>query len=295
MIDLHMHSTFSDGTYTPEELVKKIVKKGLKAAALTDHDVVDGCLFFEKAAQNAGLLTVHGSELSVHYPKVSMEIVALDIPTKNLQAFKDSQLKMKEERLRVARERLDLLNKLGIKLSWDEIVCDDMGNSRNQVGKPHIVAAMLRHGYIKTWDEGFSCYLNKGCPAYVAKKEPEYDEVISFVAENGAVPILAHPIHTKKTGKDLFELFKELKSCGLSGVEVFHSDHDKSLKKDYLAMIEELNMITAGGSDFHGGAHPEVEIGTGKGDLNIPDMVFEVLKERNNPTGAYYSELKKSI
>ena len=238
-------------------------------------------------------MTIHGSELSVNYPKVSMEIVALDIPEKNLSAFAEFQKSMKAERIRVTEERLKLLSGLGIEIDSDEVFYDSEGNLRNQVGKPHVVQALLKHGYINNWDEGFTKYMNKGCPAYVPKREPLFSDVISFVLDNGAVPILAHPVHTKRVGNELFELIKELKSCGLMGIEVFHSDHNSELKKDYLEMIHELGMISAGGSDFHGGAHPDVDIGCGKGDLKVPDIIFEVIKSREKVLDGYYSELAK--
>lgn len=295
MIDLHMHSLFSDGMNSPEDLMIKIAEKNLKAVALTDHDSVLGCERFALAGKKHNILTIHGSELSVNYPKVSMEIVALDIPEKNLAAFAEFQRTMKNERVRVTEERLKLLDGLGMHIDRNEVFFDCDGNPRNQVGKPHVVEVMLKHGYIKNWDEGFTKYLNKGSPAYVPKNEPLFSEVISFILDNGAVPILAHPIHTKKTGNDLFELFKELKSCGLAGVEVFHSDHNKELKTEYLNMIHELGMISAGGSDYHGGAHPDVDIGCGKGDLKVPDVIFEVIKTREKVGAGYYSDLAKYI
>ncbi len=295
MIDLHMHSTASDGTCSPTELINKIAILGLKAASLTDHDVVDGCEEFSQAASNLGIITINGSELSADYPHIPMEIVALDIPDKNLNAFKSRQKVMIEERVRIAEERLHLLAKLGIYLKWEDVAYYENGKPRNQIGKPHIVEAMLKKGYIESWDEGFDKYLNKGCPAYVTKREPLYRDVISFVLDNGAVPILAHPIHTKQKGGILFDLLQELKSCGLKGLEVFHSDHDVTLKTDYLHMANALNLLSSGGSDFHGGAHPEVNIGIGKGDLHVPDIILDGIVERINPTESYYNELKRFI
>jgi len=295
MIDLHLHSLFSDGCCTPEELIEMIANMGLKAAALTDHDVVDGCVRFEMAGAKKGIYTFGASELSAHYPRVTMEIVALDIPNASLSDFKARQKVLIEERMNVAKQRLELLAKIGIDISWEDIAFYDNGEPRNQIGKPHIVQAMLKKGYIDNWDEGFEKYLNKGCPAHVVKKEPEFDEVIRFVRDSGAVPILAHPVHTKRQGQELFELVKELKYCGLEGIEVFHSDHDRGLRRDYLLMIEELGMIASGGSDFHGGAHPEVRIGVGKGDLEVPDAIFYQIKERGNIGTAYYRELEKYV
>ena len=295
MIDLHMHSLFSDGILSPEDLMDKIAEKNLRAVALTDHDSVLGCMRFAKAAEKYKIATIHGSECSVDYPKVSMEIVALDIPENSLQTFIEFQKKMTDERIRVAEERINLLEKDGIFIDRNEVFFDENGLPRNQVGKPHIVAAMLKKGYIQDWNEGFEKYLNRGKVAYVPKNEPLYKDVIAFIVDNGALPILAHPIHTKKTGNDLFELIKELKYYGLAGVEVFHSDHSSELKNEYLEMIKGLNMISSGGSDYHGGAHPDVMIGCGKGDLKIPDVIFEVIKSREKVSNGYYSDLAKFI
>ena len=295
MIDLHMHSTFSDGVLTPTELVQKIADIGLTAAALTDHDMVDGCEEFANAAKNYAIATINGCELSAAYPGVNMEVVALDIPKKNMPYFQDWQNDLIAERKRVAKERVEKLKALGFEIEWDRVANDENGKPRRQIVKPHIVAEMLRLGYITNWDEGFVKFLNKGAPAYVPKKEPEAKRVIEFVLDNGAIPILAHPIHTKLKGKELFEFLQKLKNWGLRGIEVFHSDHDSSLKIEYLKMIEELNMISGGGSDFHGGAHPEVRLGSGKGNLKVPEIILETIVARSNPTKAYYAELSKYI
>ncbi len=295
MIDLHMHSTASDGSFTPTQLMEKIVKAGLKAAALTDHDVIDGCAEFRQAAEKAKIMALNGSELSADYPKVNIEILALDIPNKSMSVFIEHQKNMIAERFRVAHERLNALAKLGISLEWDEVAVDEQGKKRLQIGKPHVVAAMLKKGYIKTWDEGFENYLNRGCPAYVAKKEPSAKQIIELVRDNGAVPVLAHPIHTKRSGKELVELLKNLRSWGLMGAEVFHSDHSFELRNDYLQMVEALELLASGGSDFHGGAHPGVEIGVGKGDLQIPDIILDAMLERQKVTEAYYRDLAKYV
>lgn len=295
MIDLHMHSTCSDGIFTPKQLMEKVAAAGVKAAALTDHDVVNGCQEFRQAAVQYNIITINGSELAVDYPGVSMEILALDIPDKSLSAFTEHQCEMIAERFRVAAERLELLDKMGIHLEWEDVAFDAEGKKRNQIGKPHIVEAMLKAGYISEWNDGFSKYLNKGCPAYVAKREPAVQDMIVFVRENGAVPVLAHPIHTKRQGKELFEIISSLQKMGLMGIEVFHSDHTPDLRSDYLQMIETLGLMSAGGSDFHGGAHPGVNIGVGKGDLKIPELVLENLSNREVCSPAYYAELRKFI
>lgn len=295
MIDLHMHSTFSDGDMTPQQLMERIVAAGLTAAALTDHDVVEGCLEFRQAADKCGIKAINGSELSADYPDVTMEILAIDIPDKYLAAFKKRQKIMIAERFRVARERLELLAKQGIMLQWEEVAFDDKGKERTQIGKPHIVAAMLKAGWIKSWDEGFSNYLNRGGSAYVAKNEPAAKDVIAFILDNGAVPILAHPIHTKLKNDGLITLLEDLRSLGLMGIEVFHSDQPAQMRQDYLQIIQTLGLMASGGSDFHGRAHRGIDVGIGKGDLRIPDLVLETMQERKISSPTYYAELQKYV
>ena len=168
-----------------------------------------------------------------------------------------------------------------------------------QIRRPHFVDVLLKKGYIKTTAEAYKTIFSRRGGSYVENRAKDVKDVVRFIKENGGVAILAHPVHTKKVGQELFDLIVELKGYGLDGVEVFHSSHPKELRVEYLKIIKELGLITAGGSDFHGGtAHPENELGTGKNNnLNIPYMVLDEILNYNvgNISSSYYSELEKYI
>jgi len=297
MIDLHTHSTHSDGFLTPTELLSDALKVGLSAIALTDHDAVSGLAELHKAAKNKKITIVNGAELSVYYPDTDMEIIALDIPEESLQAFAFYQEEEVVRREQLARRRVDLLKNAGYNITYEEVAYDVKGNLRTQIRRPHFADLLLKKGYIKSIDEAYTKIFAKNCVCYVENNPWFVSETIKFIRDNGAKAILAHPIHTKHIGHDLFDLIKELKSYGLSGIEVFHSSHPKKERLEYLEIIRELGLISGGGSDFHGGtAHPENKLGTGRNNnLNIPEIVLEQIKSGKKPSKTYYDTLKKYL
>lgn len=293
MIDLHSHSTASDGQLSPSALVDKAVRIGLSALALTDHDVVSGLDEFQKQADlYPKFKAINGCELGAkHYANI--EIIALDIP--DIAPFAEREKKLIDIRNNANKERLEKLASLGMKIDYDEIAFDENGKVRTLIGKPHIVDAMLKHGYISEHAEGYKKYLNKGCPAYVKKQDPDWKETISFIKENGAVAVLAHPRFTGLDGKDLFDAIAEMKQNGLDGIEVFHAEHSPDQMRQYFSIAKELNLIVSGGSDFHGMAHPETELGYGIGkNLNILDGVLDVIINRGQPNFNLYQECLNS-
>ena len=297
MIDLHTHSTHSDGFHTPAELLKLAETIGLEALALTDHDAVSGLEELHAAAKKSKTEVINGAELTVDYPDTDMEILAIDIPQASLKAFKQYQQEELERRYSLAYQRVEILQKAGFEISYEEVAHDAKGNLRTQIRRPHFVDVLLRKGYIKTADEAYQKIFVKGGICEIENKKTPVKEIINFIKENHATAILAHPIHTKHTGDKLYNLVKELKGYGLDGIEVLHSSHSLENRKEYLSIIKDLRMITAGGSDFHGGtAHPENKLGTGNNKkLNIPYFVLETIKSRQTPKEIYYTELKKYL
>lgn len=269
MIDLHTHSTASDGSFSPEQLVQEAHEINLKAIALTDHDVVSGVPDFLKAAQfYPDLQAIPGVELGVDH-SANIEILALFIP--NLLPFQQREKELLAIRNEANHKRLELFNQIGIPLSWEDVALDEKGQQRRLIGKPHFAEALLKKGFISSFREAFDKYMGDGRPIYVKKNDPSVEETITFIRENGAFPILAHPCHINYKGNDLFELIKDLQSKGLMGIEVYHSDHTIEQTKQYLEIAHTLHLLISGGSDFHGAPHPDVQLGIGKGNLSIPD------------------------
>jgi len=297
MIDLHTHSTHSDGFLTPSQLLENAEKIGLEALALTDHDAVSGLKELHTAALNKPIKIINGAELSVYYPDTDMEIIAIDIPEDSLTAFEIYQREEIVRREQLARRRIDLLQKAGYHITYEEVAYDTKGNLRTQIRRPHFADILLKKGYIKTIDEAYTHIFAKDGVCYVENNPWFVSETIKFIRDNGAKAILAHPIHTKHVGKDLCDLIKELKSYGLNGIEVFHSSQPQSLRCQYLELIKDMGLISGGGSDFHGGtAHPENELGFGRNhNLNIPYLVIEQIQSSHSPSPAYYKELSRYI
>lgn len=297
MIDLHTHSTFSDGCLSPTEILNRAVKLKLEALALTDHDAVSGLYELKKAAANKKIEIVNGAEMSVYYPQTDMEIIALDIPDKSLDAFYKYQQTEIKKREKLAHQRIELLQKSGINITFDEIAYDSAGNRRLQIRRPHFVELLLKKNYVKDIQEGYTKIFAPDGICYIEHKPIAAEKMIHFIRDNGAKAILAHPIHTNLRKKKLFELVKKLKKEGLCGIEVFHSSHPKELRIEYLEIIKELQMISGGGSDFHGeDIHPENKLGTGRdNNLNIPYIVLEEIKNNTLPQPQYYEELKKYL
>lgn len=274
MIDLHTHSTYSDGSNTPEELVELAHKINLTALALTDHDTVNGCEPFQKAAQKyPDLLAINGSELNVNHP-ADMEIIALNIT--NLQPYYERQKTLIKNREDVCRKRLEKLNKLGYKISWENVAFDENHTLRPTLAKPHIVNFLYDSKQIESKELAYRELLGEGCPAFVESNAPSVQETIDFIRQTGAVAVLAHPCLIKLKGNALFNEIKWLKSIGLQGMEVEHSDMSTEDIKAFNQMAETLGLLKSGGSDFHGyNAHYGVELGHGRGQLNIPHEYIE--------------------
>lgn len=298
MIDLHIHSTASDGFLSPKEILEQALELELDAIALTDHDAVSGISELKKSAKGKNIQIVNGAELSAYYPDTDMEVLALDIPDVALKEFKKFQEEELKRRMRITETRLRILNEWGYDIKFEEVAFDENGVERTQIRRPHFVDVLYKKGYIKTPEEAYKKIFVKSGGCYVENKPKDVKDIIGFIKDNGGVAILAHPVHTKKVKDDLYELFVELKGYGLDGVEVIHSSQSKGQRKSYLEMIRDLRMISAGGSDFHGGtAHPENKLGFGKNNnVRIPYFVLsEIIERKNSVADSYYDELEKAI
>lgn len=279
MIDLHCHSTASDGTDSPTRIIEKAHEIGLAAIALTDHDVVDGLDEFQAAAAKyPDLWAINGTELAVDCPGASVEILALDI--KDTAPFRERQKKLIVFRDQALAERLSKLNELGLEITADDVYLKPDGSRRNVVGRPHIAAALLQKGYVATIQEAFERYLKRGAAAYVPKRNPPLRETIEFICRHNAVASLAHPIHTRLDDESLFNLLKKMKDYGLQAMECYHSNHTPADTQKYLQMAKRLGLFATGGSDYHGAVHPDIALGRGKSSLNMPDLLLQPFIER---------------
>lgn len=274
MIDLHSHSTFSDGSNTPAELVEAAHGIGLTALALTDHDSVNGCEPFQEAAKKyPDLLAINGCELNTNH-SAKMEIIALNIT--DLQPYYEIQKVLIDERENACRARLEKLRKLGYHIEWENVAFDENGKKHPTLAKPHIVNYLYDTKQISDKDRAYKELLDVGCPAYVESNAPSAEEIIDFIRQTGAVSVLAHPCLVKLSEHDLYNEIARLKKVGLQGMEVQHSDMSVDDMKKYQSWADDLGLLKSGGSDFHGkNAHYGIELGVGCGQLNIPHEYIE--------------------
>ena len=276
MIDLHCHSTFSDGSLTPEQLIDEAAKIGLAALALTDHDTTAGLPRFLAAAANTAVRAVPGVELSVDCSPGVMHMLGYWMDVANPELVRQMAW-IRDGREMRNRTMLEKLNALGFAMTWDEV---QGFAGEDIVGRPHFAQVMLQKGYAKDKNEAFDKWLGDGKPGYADRPRLTAETAVALIRQAGGVAVLAHPF-SLRIGKDaMASLFIELAAAGLAGVECYYSEHSADLTKEYLAMARQANLVPTGGSDFHGEVSPGIHLGTGFGGLNVPDEVLAQLEAR---------------
>lgn len=283
MIDLHMHTTASDGSETPQAVVRMATEKGLSAIAITDHDTLEGYFAARGSAAQAGLELVCGVELSTRLPAPpsgerlpSVHLLAYfvdcDPPEDFCRWLEGHQASRRKRNLLL----VDRLNALGVRITLEEVQA--IGGS--MTGRPHFARILKQHGYVETLQEAFDRYLADDASASVPRDEPGLDEAIARVADSGGLASLAHPIRLPDYPEEaaLSEFLARQSAAGLRGLEVYYSDHTPQDVERLLALAARHDLIPTGGSDFHGSNKPGIEIGSGRGNLAIPDSVLAAIR-----------------
>jgi predicted metal-dependent phosphoesterase TrpH len=274
-VDLHSHSTASDGSEKPAALVEQALEVGLNALALTDHDTLDGITAAADAAGSTGLELIPGTELSLEYDQGGMHLVVLwlDPGPGPLQNRLDELRLGRDERNQLMAQRL---TELGMPVTTQEILEEGGAGS---IGRPHIAAVMMRKGYVETIEEAFELWLTSGKPAYIGRPRLSPEEAIRLARESGAVPIVAHP-HTLgiNRAQEMADLLTRLIAAGLVGLEAFCAGYRRHEREGYADLARRFGLVPSGGSDFHGTYKPGLSLGTGYGDLVVPDTVVDELR-----------------
>ncbi|MEN8907370.1 MAG: PHP domain-containing protein [Clostridiales bacterium] len=277
LIDLHTHSTTSDGSYTPRELIKYAKEKGLSLIALTDHDTINGVEEAIEEGDRIGIEVMPGIEISVNGGR---EMHMLAYFTRDNYKSVDNML----NNLREAREErnikmLDKLTQLGFPISLEEAKQEMNGEI---LARPHIANLMLKRGYVKSKDEAFEKYLGDGKIAFFSKGKISAKEAITTIKKFGGLPVLAHPVHLNVDNLKLEEIIIELKEYGLIGMEVFYADNTNQYTGFLSRLAIKYNIIGTGGSDFHGSNRERTDLGVGRGNLKIDYSVYEKLNQKFN-------------
>ena len=275
-IDLHTHSTFSDGTFTPSQLVKYAEEKGLKAFALTDHDTTEGIKEAKSIETNVEVIS--GVEISTRYDKKEIHIVGLYVNENDADLNK--QLKYYREK-RVTRnfEILEKLNSLGVDITIDDVKESCTGDV---ISRAHIAKALVSKGFVGSYTEAFDRYLGDNKCAYVPRETLNYEESMELITKAGGVPVLAHPLLYKMSDTNLENMMVKLRQKGLKAVEVYYSTHSNSDTQHIMAMANRVGLIYSGGSDFHGATKPKIDMGTGMGKMAVPYEILEKIRGERN-------------
>ncbi|MCP3871877.1 MAG: ribonuclease III [Desulfobacteraceae bacterium] len=294
MIDLHIHSTASDGSNSPLGLLALSKEAGVKAISITDHDTLEGIKeVFEHPLPSTPEI-ISGVEISCEPPSdfkdagsIHLLGYGFSVYDKKLNAILDDAKKARTLR---NPEIIERLKSLGFNISIEQV---EKRFGAKQTGRPHIAELMKELGYVKTFREAFDKYLGKDKPAYVDKYKVSCRKAIRTILEAGGIPVLAHPGLLSFNKKNQIGKFIDtLVTYGLEGLEVYYSDHDAEMTLFYENLANKNNLVMTGGSDFHGSFHEEIHLGLGKNNLNIDYSIFKILSRRLDEIKEKYTDLR---
>lgn len=264
-VDLHVHSSFSDGTDSPADLVNKALSAGLKAFALTDHDTTDGIDEAINAGNELDIEVIPGIEISTDYLDKEIHIVGLCIDHNNeeLQNALSSELRKRNER---NLEMADRFNRAGFPVTMEELVAM-FPNS--VITRAHFASYMVKKRYVSDFRTAFDRYLGDGCPLYVEREHRSPEDAIRLIRNAGGAPILAHPLLYHLTYGELKKLCNKLQEAGLTGIETMYSTYKGFDEVTVRKLARECGLLESGGSDYHGDNKPHIRLGSGMGNLMI--------------------------
>lgn len=266
-VDLHCHSTASDGFLSPAELVEKALGAGLRVMALTDHDTVEGVAEARNAAIGTELEVIPGIELSSDYGSSELHILGyfVDLDSNSLTAHARWCQERRVERIRLMCQRL---TNIGMPLSFDEV---QALSGPGSVGRPHVAQAMIARGYVDSIGEAFNRYIADGRPAFIPRENVTPAQAIAAINDANGVAVLAHPLFTP----NFQGLLPDLGNDGLAGLEAYYGEYDQSTRERLASIARRQGLIATGGSDYHGDGFKE---GRALGSVVVPAEVVEELR-----------------
>jgi predicted metal-dependent phosphoesterase TrpH len=272
VIDLHTHTTASDGRCTPAELVARAAASGVRVLAVTDHDTIAGCDPAAAACAPAGIEFVAGIEITAVVDGADVHVLGyfIDLRSQVLQTFLAEQRRLRLERVRLM---IDRLATLGIPLNADVILQPGLDDPSTAVGRPWIARALVAGGHVVDTSEAFERWLSRGRPAFVPRLGVPPAEVIARIHGAGGIASLAHPVHLEHD-----EWIGGFADSGLDALEAYHTDHDEAATNRYLALALGLGLAISGGSDYHG----DESHGGAPGNVALPREAYERLKARRH-------------
>ena len=263
--DLHTHTSFSDGSLTPTELIELARESGLSAIALTDHNTIRGVDELLSASEGSGVIAIPGIEFSTDYLGTELHIIALGIKPESYEAINSAMDEVRDRKRLAMDKLLDDLIAAGYNIDTEKI----REGVKGIINRAHVATELVRCGYATSRGDAFGRILYSGGPFY---KEPKYapaTEMIDFISDIGAISILAHPFLSLKT-EERIRAFLDTVRGRLSGMEVYYSEYSDEQTEISVSLAEEYGLLASGGSDFHGKNKPEISLGKGYGNLAVP-------------------------
>jgi len=263
LIDMHMHTNYSDGELSPDELIKLAIERNIGTMAITDHDTLNGIKTVDKS-KYPNINIINGIELSVKVDKGRMHILGYGIDL-NSKILNDKLDELKTNSINHVISIYEQIKKdYGIRFNYDDLI--EMFNANHNLGRPDLAKLCIKYGLSNSVQDAFDKYLIDAHNKIRGRsKGLSYSECIELINNSGGIPVLAHPKSLELSEKEFLILLRNMIKCGLKGIEVYHSSHNKEEMEYYLSVANEYNLLVSGGSDYHGNiVKPGVELGTGK-------------------------------
>jgi 3',5'-nucleoside bisphosphate phosphatase len=271
VIDLHTHTTFSDGSLSPTQLVEEAMALGLTAIAITDHDTVDGLPEALAAGERLGIRVVPGVEINLEHERVTMDLLGYF-----LNGCPSDELKIELATLRTYRDErntriIERLAELGYPLESSDLTAAAQNGA---VGRPHIGEAMVRRGYVSSISEAFERLLGRGGPAWVDRRRLSLGAAVRLLRASDGLPVLAHPGIIRTSDAGLAHIVRDASRFGMAGIECYYPLHDPETVERCLSLAERNSLVPTGGSDYHGAVKPNVRLGIGSAGKPLPDRIL---------------------
>lgn len=274
-LDLHLHTTHSDGSLSPTEVVRLAHQAGVTALAITDHDITTGLAEAMATGLQFGIEIIPGVEISSIFGNSELHMLGYFLDDGDTE-LNERLTALRESRHRRNPQIIERLQTMGIEITYEEV---RTLAGTDSVGRPHIARVLMEKGVVATAKEAFDQFLAEGRPAYVPRLLPSPAEAIRWIKAAKGLAVLAHPTWIKPSEGTLSDLVRQLKAEGLDGVEVHYSTHTARQTREYLGLANQLGLLVTGGSDFHGLTKPDIAVGLGRGTLHVPDTLLPRLKE----------------
>ena len=271
MIDLHTHTSFSDGSQTPTDLLTEAARLGLSAVAITDHDTVEGLAEAVAAGERLGVRVVPGVEINLEYERVTMDLLGYFIDSWPNDALKDQLAELRAFRDERNARIVARLGELGYPLDAADL---ETLAENGAVGRPHIGEAMRRRGYVDSISEAFERFLRRGAPAWIDRQRLSLPRAVKLLRASGGLPVLAHPGIIRADEAGLERIVREATRLGLAGIECYYPLHDAETVRRCLDLAAKYALVPTGGSDYHGSVKPHARLGIGAAGRPVPDRVL---------------------